>query len=77
MAYIIDRYNSWDQWDRQQSIYKFEINEQWYAVKEVELEWGLPQLPIRIDSDQDPSYYHIYGTMEEAIEFAKLMKHIN
>lgn len=77
MAYIIDRYNSWDQWDRQQSVYKFEINEQWYAVKEVELEWGLPQLPIRIDSDQNPSSYHIYGTMEEAIEFAKLMKHIN
>ena len=42
MAFIIDRYNKYNVWDREHSRKAFEINENWYAVYEVELEWGLP-----------------------------------
>ena len=44
MAYIIGTYNRYDTWDRAHSIYKFKINDSWYAVKEVEMVWGLPML---------------------------------
>jgi len=44
MAFIIDSYNKYDAWDRAHSLYKFEINGNWYAIKEVEMSWGLPQL---------------------------------
>jgi hypothetical protein len=42
MAYVIDTYNKYDAWDRTHSLYKFEINGNWYAIKEVEMSWGLP-----------------------------------
>ena len=51
MAYVIDTYNRWSKWDREHSVYVFSINENWYAIKEVELEWGFPILPFRTDMD--------------------------
>jgi len=52
MAFIVDTYNRFDSWDRAHSVYEFEINGNWYAIKEVELEWGLPKLPLRIDASE-------------------------
>ena len=49
MAFIIDNYNKYDWWDRTHSRHIFEINGNWYAVKEIELEWGKPKLPMRIE----------------------------
>ena len=49
MAYIIGAYNKWDSFDRAHSVYRFKINENWYAVKEIEMKWGLPQLPMRME----------------------------
>ena len=77
MAFIIGAYNKYDFWDRQHSVYKFRINETWYAIKEVQLEWGLPQLGLRVDEDEMPESYHIYDTYEDALEFARKMKAIN
>jgi len=45
MAYIIERYNRFDTWDRSHSKYTFSVNGNWFAIKEVELEWGKPQIP--------------------------------
>ena len=45
MAFIIGNYNKYDFWDRTHSRYVFEINGNWYAIKEVGLEWGVPKLP--------------------------------
>ena len=42
MAFIIGLYNKYDVWDRNRAKFVFEINGNWYAVKEVELEWGEP-----------------------------------
>ena len=77
MAFIIDRYNKYDPWDREHQRKTFEINEQWYAIYEVELEWGLPVLPIRVDYDQDAKQYFVYNTEEEAMRFVILMKGLN
>ena len=78
MAYIIDTYNRWDKWDQEHSKYVFCINKQWYAVKEVKLEWGLPQLPMRVQ-DREPylDMYHIYETYEDAMAFVFLIKSLN
>ena len=75
MAFIVDSYNKYDQWDRAHSLYTFTLNENWYAIKEVELEWGRPVLPIRIGEEQDE--YYVYGSYEEAQAFVRKIKKIN
>ena len=77
MAFIIDTYNKYDIWDRAHSVLKFRINDNWYAIKSVELEWGVPQLGLKVDQDDDPAFYHIYNTYEEAYAFVQQMKLIN
>ena len=77
MAFIIDRYNRFDKFDKEHSKYVFEINEQQYAIKEVILFWGQPQLAVDIQHDQNPETYHLYESYEEAMEFVQRMKKIN
>ena len=77
MAFIIDTYNKFNSWDRTHSVYKFEINGNWYAIKEVELEWGLPKLPLRIDANEQANSYFIYNSREEAMQFVQQIKSLN
>lgn len=77
MAFIIDRYNKYDPWDRAHQCKAFQVNDNWYAIYEVELEWGLPVLPMRTTYDQDPKQYFVYDTKEEAMRFVTLMKGLN
>ena len=74
MAYIIDCYNKYNRWDKEHSLYIFSINEQWYAIKEVMLNWGLPQLPNKVDQETYPESYHVWDTYENAYQFALQMK---
>ena len=78
MAYIIGTYNRYEQFDREHSKYVVEINGQWYAVKEVELEWGVPKVPLHIDQDESSNrQYCTYGTYEEAMRFVRQVKSMN
>lgn len=78
MAYIIGNYNKYDAWDRAHATYKFTINGNWYAVKEVEMCWGLPAIEFKVDERDDAAEtYLIYETEDEAIQFAKQIKAIN
>ena len=77
MAYIIDTYNEYSKWDRSHSVYTFTINEQMYAIKRVELQWGIPQLPSHIDREVDPTSYFIYNSREEALDYIKQIKSLN
>lgn len=77
MAYIIDTYDKYDAFDRQQARYVFEVNERWYAIKEVRLKWGRPQLPLSLYSNKDEEPYQIYETFEEAMGFVHTMKGLN
>ena len=53
MAFIVGMYDKFDRWDREHSVYKFEVNGNWYAIKEVEMEWGVPKLPEYVDRDSE------------------------
>ena len=79
MAFIIDSYNKYDVWDRQHARKVFEVNGWWYAIKEVEMDWGLPQLEELIDRDNslDAKQMHVYSTYEDAVRFMLLMKGLN
>ena len=77
MAFIVDRYNKYDQWDQEHSKYIFQINGWEYAIKEVILCWGQPQLPVRIGREQNPEAYFIYGSYEDAMEFVQRVKSLN
>ena len=77
MAYIIGAYNRYDMWDRSHAVYKFQINEQWYAVYEVDMIWGLPALKFQIGQDDAPESYFIWESQEDAIAFAQRMKSLN
>lgn len=74
MAFIVDNYNKWSKWDREHSRYIFSRDKQWYAIKEVELEWGRPILPTYVDRDNHPEDYKVYGTYEEALEYVKTIR---
>lgn len=71
MAFIIDSYNKFSEWDRAHSLYIFNINDHPYAIKEIEMVWGLPALEFKIMREDDPTSYHIYETYEEAEVFVK------
>lgn len=77
MAFIIDTYNRFDRFDKQHSVYRFSINEVEYAVKEVELFWGQPLLPEKVDQEQHLESYRVYGSLEEAMEFVHIMRRLN
>ena len=68
MAYIIGSYNKYDSWHREHRKYTFEINGVMYAVFEVEMEWGLPKLPVRTDRNESAYEYHIYDTYSTDIQ---------
>lgn len=77
MAYLIDGYDKWNKWDREHSLYIFDINEQEFAIKEVRLEWGIPQLPLHVDRDDESNTYFLYSSYEEALQFVRTMKSLN
>ena len=77
MAYIIDRYSKYNSWDREHSVYQFEVNGNWYAIFEVELEWGLPRLDFCVGEEKNPKQYFVYDRKEEALKFVRLMKGLN
>lgn len=77
MAFIIDRFNQYSAWDRKHTVQTFYINEQVYGIKEVELYWGMPVLEYRVDRDEAPDSYYVYGSLEEAQEFVSQLKRLN
>lgn len=68
-VFIIDLFNEYSP-DKVVDIFK--INGRWWAIKEVYLEWGLPQL-ASIEQD-DLNIFHIYDTLEEAQAYVKQIK---
>ena len=78
MAFIVGLYNRFEQFDRQHAKYIFEINGTWYAIKEVELEWGIPKVPLHIDEDESMNrQYYVYDTYEDALQFVRQIKMMN
>ena len=69
-VFILDLY---DKFSPDKVISKFRINDRWWAIKEVPLEWGEPQLS-KIEKDSIP--YRLYETEAEAREYVRKIKHL-
>lgn len=69
-VFILDLY---DKFSPDKVISKFRINDRWWAIKEVPLEWGKPQLS-KIEEDSIP--YYLFETEEEAREYIRKIKHL-
>lgn len=69
-VFILDLY---DKFSPDKVISKFRINDRWWAIKEVLLEWGEPQLS-KIEEDSIP--YRLYETETEAREYVRKIKHL-
>ena len=68
-VYIIDLY---DRFTKDKVISTFRINGRWWAIKEVSLLWGVPQL-TKIEDD-DYISFHLYNTLDEAKAYIKQIK---
>lgn len=71
IVYVIDLY---DKFSPDKVISKHRINGRWWAIKEVPLEWGIPQLSS-IEED-NPMSFHLYNTIEEAEQYVHDLKKI-
>lgn len=70
-VYVIDLYNKFSS---DKVISKHRINGRWWAIKEVPLEWGIPQL-AKIEEDNSMSF-RLYNTLEEAEQYIHKIKKI-
>lgn len=70
-VYVIDLYNKFSP---DKVISKHRIKGRWWAIKEVPLLWGIPQL-AKIDED-DPMSFRLYDTLEEAEKYVRELKKI-
>lgn len=77
MAYIIDNFDRFNSWDREHSVYITHINDCPIAIKEVEMEWGLPQIPPSTLCEDYKEIYYVYNTIDEAMDYIKLIKRLN
>lgn len=70
-VYIIDL---WDKFSPDKVISKHRINGRWWAIKEVPLCWGIPQLS-KIEED-DPMSFKLYETVDEALNYIQHIKRL-
>lgn len=77
-VFVIDTYNQFAPSSLQQLVrHKFLLNDHWYAIYEIGLEWGQPDFPIRpIDENKLPFFYY-FDSLEAAMLFVKELKRLN
>lgn len=75
-AYIVDNWYSNEDDSCAPTLLHFTLNGVHYCIREVTLEWGVPQLPIRIDDMVEPHYY-IFDTYEDALDYVNELMRIN
>ena len=70
-VYIIDLYNKFSS---DEIVSTFKINNRWWAIKKVSLEWGKPQLSS-IEEEENPYInFYLFNTLEEAKEYVHTIK---
>ena len=72
-VFIIDIYNKYHKNDNVR--YTFPVNGTWYCIREVPLEWGLPEFPEK-DWNDDYTQFQLYSTYEDALTFARAIQKI-
>lgn len=76
-VFILDTYNPHGI-DKDSVRYVISINDRQWAIKEVELDWGLPKLNRPIGEEEpDLHVFQLFNTLDEAIAAAKYIKILN
>lgn len=75
-VFILDTYNPYSL-DKDSIRYVFSVNDRKWAIKEVQLDWGLPHLNLEIGEELDPSIFHLFNTFDEALAAAENLIHLN
>ena len=71
-GFIIDTYNPRSMRDRNCAISTFQVNNRWYAVKEVEIGLdGLPLIQQEIGQEFPLSIFKVYNSVEEAMKYIR------
>ena len=73
--FLIDRYNERSRWDREHAKYVFEVRGYPYAIMEVIVVDGTPQLPMNVMEEQP--FYYLYRSLEAAMRYARKIKVLN
>lgn len=71
-VFIIDTYNKFC---GDKIIATFSVNGRWFAIKEVSLEWGIPQLNS-IEEEAELPYFKLYSTSDEAKKYIRKLKRL-
>lgn len=76
-VFIIDTYNPFSPYtDTICSI--FQLNGRQWCIREVECEWGKPQIGISFeDNAPEPEDFYLYNTYDEAYNFAMKLRQMN
>lgn len=72
VVYIID---ICQKYTKDKVIDCFFINNNWYAIKEVELKWGIPQLSSLEEMTESP-HFKLYNTIEDARKYVRQLKRL-
>ena len=73
-VFIIDKYNKYQNNENCRLVFNLNNNE--YCIREVQLDWGKPTFPEQ-DWDDSFSTYRLYSTFEEARNFVSKLKRLN
>ena len=71
MAYIIDTYDRFNQWDRDHVVNMKLVGDIWSAIYAVELD--ADNLP-RVDWNKEARYYYVYNELQDAIEYLEMLR---
>lgn len=74
MAYVIDTYNKYNKFDKENSCYIFTINEKKYAIKKIN---SIEDLPQPIGQEVNIKVYQIYQNYDDALQYVTNMRHLN
>lgn len=67
IGFIIDNYSPYN--NNKNVVKTFHLYGQPYCIRQIEqFEWGQPQFPEK-DIDDEFLYYHVYTTLDEALEY--------
>ena len=70
-VFIVDAYNPYAR--NENVIFRFIYHDQWWCVRKVVLDWGVPH-NTALDLDDDFTHFHLYNTEEEAMAFVRELR---
>ena len=76
IAYIIDTYDPYNSKANENVVYTFHLYGGQFCIRATSLSWGRPILKNQSVEESDFINYHIYDTLEEAMQYVHELKKI-